>query len=113
MMDLSDQWKQGCGHRTETVPAPRAPLARTRAYGLGDYSERRIPDIPRAWTAEGEAGAVTAAEADEPTVGERPFGGRMRLAAGAGPASAPRADLGECPAGRRREGIWGAGATTS
>ncbi|MGW4822103.1 hypothetical protein ACWEP4_24730 [Streptomyces sp. NPDC004227] len=113
MMDLSDQRKQGRAHRTETVPAPRAPLARTGAYGLGNYPERRVPDIPRAWTAEGEAVAVTAAEADEPALCAQPFGRRVRLAAGAGPERAPRVDLGERPAGRRREGICGAGFATS
>ncbi|MEV5005269.1 hypothetical protein AB0K74_24700 [Streptomyces sp. NPDC056159] len=113
MMDLSDQWKQGRGHRTETVPAPRAPLARTGVDGFRNYPEHRVPDIPRAWTAEGEAVAVTAAEADEPAFHARPFGRRVRLAAVAGPKRAPRVDLGERPAGRRREGIWGAGAATS
>ncbi|MFE9308721.1 hypothetical protein ACIQCF_30370 [Streptomyces sp. NPDC088353] len=113
MTDLSDQWKQGRVRRSETVPAPRDPLARTGASGLGDYPERRIPDIPRVGTAEGEAVAVTAAETDEPAFGGRRFGGRARLAAGAGPERAPRGDLRERPAGRRREGIWGAGAATS
>ncbi|MFB7108187.1 hypothetical protein [Streptomyces sp. NPDC056291] len=109
MMDLSDQRKQGRAHRTETVPAPRAPFARTGVDGLGNYPEHRVPDIPRAWTAEHEAVAVTAAEADEPAFDARLFGRRVRLAAGAGPERAPRADLRERPAGRRREGIWGAG----
>ncbi|MFB6959279.1 hypothetical protein ACFCYB_20210 [Streptomyces sp. NPDC056309] len=113
MMDLSDRWNQGRAHRTETVPAPRAPLARTDAYGLGNHPEHRVPDIPRAWTAEGEAVAVTAAEADEPVFCARPFGRRVRLAAGAGPERALRVDLGERPDGRRREGIWGAGIATS
>ncbi|MFE7230678.1 hypothetical protein ACWCRF_02245 [Streptomyces sp. NPDC002405] len=108
MMDPSDQRKQGRRHRAETVPAPRDPLARTGASGPGDYPEHRVPDIPRAWTAEGAAVAVTAAEADEPAFDGRPFGGRVRLAAGAGPERASRVDLRERPAGRRREGIWGA-----
>ncbi|MGW2900520.1 hypothetical protein ACWDAO_39570 [Streptomyces sp. NPDC001212] len=112
-MDLSDQWKQGRARRSETVPAPRDPLARTGASGPGGYSERRVPDIPRAWTAGGEAGAATAAEADEPAFGGRPFGGRVRLAAGAGTERASQVDLRERPAGRRREGIRGAGATTA
>ncbi|WP_445525009.1 hypothetical protein [Streptomyces cyslabdanicus] len=78
-----------------------------------DYPERRVPDISRAWTIAGGAVVTATAEAGEPTVGERPFGGRVRPAAGAGPARASRADLGECPAGRRREGIGGAGVRTS
>ncbi|MFJ6558603.1 hypothetical protein ACIQMV_01850 [Streptomyces sp. NPDC091412] len=113
MMDLSDPWKQGRARRSETAPAPRDPLTRIRASGPGGYPEHRVPDIPRARTAEGEAVAVTAAGADEPAFGGRPFGGRVRLAAGAGPERASRADLRERPAGRRREGIWGAGATTA
>ncbi|MFF9124629.1 hypothetical protein ACF09J_15200 [Streptomyces sp. NPDC014889] len=113
MMDLSDQWKQGRRHRLEAAPALRDPLAPIGASGLGGHPERRIPDIPRAWTAEGGAVAAAAAGAGEPALAERPFGGRVRHAADdARPAPALRADLGECQAGRRREAIWGVVATT-
>ncbi|MFI9602519.1 hypothetical protein ACIHCX_22185 [Streptomyces sp. NPDC052043] len=78
-----------------------------------DYPERRVPDICRAWTIAGGAVVTATAEAGEPTVGGRPFGGGVRPAAGSGAAWASRVDLGECPAGRRREGIGGAGVTTS
>ncbi|MFD5472242.1 hypothetical protein [Streptomyces sp. NPDC127105] len=114
MMDLSDQWKQGRRHRMEAASALRDPLAPIGASGLGGHPERRVPDTPRAWTAKGATVAAAAAGADEPALGERPFGGRVRHAAGdVRPVPAARADLGECRFGRHREAIWGAAATTS
>ncbi|MEU3348215.1 hypothetical protein ABZ723_25070 [Streptomyces sp. NPDC006700] len=114
MMDLSDQWKQGRRHRREAAPALRDLLAPMGAFGFRGHPERRVPAILRAWAAEGATVAAAAAEAGEPALGERPFGGRARSAADdTRPVPASWADLGECWSGGRRETIWDAVAAAS
>ncbi|AWT42232.1 MULTISPECIES: DUF1684 domain-containing protein [Streptomyces] len=106
--DPSDAWKQWHTHREGAVSAPYGPLALTGTHWLDDYPDGRIPAIPGAWRADGDAVVLTAAEADGLTLDGRPFTGEARLTADSGPPAAARVALGE----RRlvvlvREGVWG------
>ena len=89
--DASEDWTRWHERRVATVSAPYGPLAPTGTYWLEDYPDGRLPDIPGAWRADGDAVVLTAAEADGLTVDGRPFGGEVRLAADPGPASRARA----------------------
>jgi uncharacterized protein (DUF1684 family) len=106
--DASDAFKRWHEGRGESVSAPYGPLALTGTYWLEDCPERRLPDIPGEWAADGDGVVLTATEADGLTVDGRSFDGEVRLAADPGPAGRARVAYGE----RRlvvlvREGAWG------
>ncbi|MFI1164262.1 DUF1684 domain-containing protein [Streptomyces sp. NPDC020801] len=77
MTDASGQWEQWHEHRTDTVPAPCGPLAAAGTYGLEDYPDGLVPDIPGTWAAGGDAAVLGAAGADGPLKAAQPQGGAL------------------------------------
>ncbi|MFE7276416.1 DUF1684 domain-containing protein [Streptomyces sp. NPDC057623] len=107
-VDASDAWKHWHERRGESVSAPYGPLALTGTHWLEDYPERRLPDIPGEWTADGDGVLLTAVEADGLSLDGSPLDGAVGLGADTGPAGRARVAYGE----RRlvvvvREGVWG------